>query len=369
MSEGVMTTLPGIRQSDLKEFQGCRQKWEWSSSLRRNLRPLAATATHFWYGTMMHAVLEDFHGPKRLPGIHETIDAVFAASPLAERPEDYEELRYLGHRMMAYYTENWLVGRDDYRTLVVDGQPQVEVSWSIPVEGIANPFTGTFDRVVEDRYGNIWILDYKFMKTIETEKLENDFQVTHYLWAANQLYGKVEGLVYLQFAKVLPVGPERLKRVGKDGQAKFSQDKSAPMTRALYEATLLGEFGTVPDEYVDHLNWLSMQESADGDGLIRRSIVRRGSTFLATHEWNVRAQAAEMTFPQLAIYPSPSAACKYCPFRAPCLAKQDDADYEFLLRENFTNREDQRDWQDAIVAPEKAAPAAVGFDPLADLFA
>jgi|GEM_PF-3396584 len=345
-------TLPGIRQSDMGAYRKCRRYWDYTSALRQNLQPGGQAIIHFWFGTGMHFALEDFHGFNRFGDPRHAFAAYVEATPEAQRPPKWEEYAELAPSMLAYYLESWLPQRSEYDTLWVAGKPQLEVSWKLPLAGLDHPVSGTFDRLVTDPYGRLWIMDWKMMATIETAKLDNDFQVTTYLWAAEQLYGKVEGLIYVQFKKVVPRGPEWLEKSGR-----FSMATSAPVSYGSFVASLKHRFGTVPSEYQAHLNKLAMLEDGDGDLFIRRTLVRRNRNALTLHGQHVTAQAREMTYPHLAIYPNPTKDCGYCPFRAPCLAADDGADEAYLLQENFVSRNTADDWRDRI-----KWPAAKGGD-------
>lgn len=340
-------TLPGIRQSDMMAYRKCRRYWDYTSALRRNLQAGGQAVSHFWFGTGMHFALEDFHGWNRFGDPRLAFDAYVAAFGESERPFKWEEFPELGRSMLTYYLESWLPRRREYETLWVDGKPQVEVNWKLAIPGLANPISGTFDRIVTDPWGRIFVLDWKMMATIDTEKLDNDFQVTTYLWAAEQLYGAVEGMLYTQFRKVIPRGPKWLEKSGR-----FSMTADAPVSYGSFVASLQQQYGCIPPEYQAHVNKLASMEDADGDIFIRRSLVRRNRHAIQRHDRAIAAQTAEMVYPHLQIYPNPTKECRYCAFKAPCLAADEGADEEYLLREAFVSRDKSDEWRGRIKWPE-----------------
>lgn len=254
--------------------------------------------------------------------------------------------------MLGYYVDHWLPRRDDLETLWIDGVPQVEVRWEIPVPGTRVTATGTFDRVARDPWGRIVLVDYKTYKRQDSEKLEMDRQVSTYLWAANQLYGEVEGLYHYQLTKAKPEAPKVVRG------DKFSQDKSQAVTYAIYHKALIDRYGEVPQEYVAFLNHLTQQETADGDMLIRRTLAQRSPVFLANHARAIAAQYGEMSDPTLPIYPNPGYHCRLCPFKQPCLATDLEADVEFLLEAGYASRSQPVAWQRRLEWPD----GTVGVD-------
>ena len=335
-----------IRNSEAETQATCRRKWYFSGALHRNLMPLGEPIAALWFGTGFHFSLEDFHGYNRFGDPRKAFTAYINAHREGELPPEWPELIDLADQMLGYYLDHWLPRRNDLETLWIDGVPQVEVRWEVPVPGTRVTATGTFDRVARDPWGRLVLVDYKTYKRQDSEKLEMDRQVSTYLWAANQLYGEVLGLYHYQFTKAKPEYPREIRGGG------FSQDRSQSVTYALYHAALIEKYFTVPQSYVAFLNYLTQQETPDGDMLIRRTLATRSPVFLAHHALAISAQYGEMSDPNLPIYPAPGYNCKFCPFRQPCLATDLEADAEFLLQAGYVSRSQPVAWQARLEWPD-----------------
>jgi hypothetical protein len=268
-------------------------------------------------------------------------------------PVDHEDLLELGHGILEYYPI-WLSQRDEYKTLWVDGVPQVEVDFSIPIPELTEyvgkevRYEGTFDRVVTDPFGRLWVMDYKTAKQFDTLKLELDAQVSAYAWAAEQHYGRpVEGMIYLQFKKAYPKYPRKTSQG-------LSVDKKQYTTARLFKLAL-AEMGyvpgkTLPEKYVDFINYLVEQETPEGDRFIRWDLVRRNDAAKQFEYNNIVLEGMDMLDPNLRIYPNPTRDCSWdCPYRSVHLAMMDGSDWEYILEEGFRKKEeDRRPWLSKI---------------------
>ena len=344
-----------IHTSDRYFFRRCRRRWNWSSPIKgHNLETKDSSIGPLWLGSGFHFALEDYHGYQRFNHPTEAFEAYVKAFRRAQLPDDWEELTELGLSMLSYYADIWLPKREHFATLVLpDGSPAVEVSWSIPImytaEGREVHYVGTFDRVVVDSEGRLWVEDYKTAARFDAASLETDAQISAYTWAARQLYGpRVEGVLWIQFLKKQAKGPPVLQ------SGEFSQNKLQSTPYWLYRAALLEKFGEVPQRYVEFLNSLAEQETADGDGFIKLFRVRRSPE----HSQNLLAQimheVADMLDPGLPLYPNPTRDCAWdCPFRSPCLALDDGYDHESILLDNFQLRTpmDHGGWRSRIIYP------------------
>jgi hypothetical protein len=314
-----------IHTSDRILFKRCRRKWAWSSPLRGNLAPATGAIAPLWFGTGFHFAMEDVHGHHRYDSGSDAFRSYSGLFRGDERPSEFESLVEMGVAMLDYYENLWLPRRNEFKTVFVDGKPQVEVTFAIPIPALDGVFyTGTFDRVVTDPYGRYWVVDYKTAQRFDTNKLDTDPQITAYTWAASQLYGKkFEGVLYMQFLKTIP----------------------GPPTYSLYTQALRDEYdGKIPYRYVDFVNHLaSMESGTNGDSVIRRDLVYRNEAFQRSELDKIIAEAIDMLNPNLPLYPNATRDCIWdCPFRMPCIAMDDGSDVEGILQEGFI-RKDMRD--------------------------
>ena len=347
-----------IHTSDRILFKRCRRKWHFASPLRLHLEPVTQQRSALWFGTGFHFALEDYHGWNRFGHPVKAFRAYYEAFRPEELPEDHAGLLQLAEGMLNYYLL-WLKRRDDFQTFWWQGHPQVEVDFEIPLpikgpNGEEVVYAGTLDRVVVDPFGRLWVQDYKTVRTFDTTKLATDPQITAYCWAASLIYDRpVEGVVYTQFLKDVPKPPMILK----DGSV--SVNKNQRTTHALYRETLKKVYGDVskaPRKNIEFLNMLAEKETAEGDIFIRRDLVRRNQHFLQAEFEKILAEVQEMLNPNLPLYPNPTRDCIWdCEFRSVCIAMDDGSDWEFILQEEFRQKQELPEWRSRIKWPEGGA--------------
>lgn len=180
-------------------------------------------------------------------------------------------------------------------------------------------FHGTCDKIVKDKIGRLWIVDYKTAKGADTNKLDTDDQISRYLWAASQFLGMhIYGFVYLQLTKTVP----KMPRVLQSGE--ISSDKSQKTTHYLYRAALTEKYGAAskaPQKNIACLNALAAQETAEGDSFIRWDMVTRTKEQQEATYYNILAEVREWLNTDKYLLPAPTRDCIWdCNFRDACLA-------------------------------------------------
>lgn len=348
-----------IRTSDRSAYKRCRRKWDIYSPIRQNLE-YNGVANALWWGSGVHFALEDYHGYKKFPDIPAALDAYAAAFPDDERPMEWQDILDQAKAMMDYYVQ-WLKPRNEYKTLVLKGIPQVEVQFELllPItnsRGGSEQITyhGTLDRVVceinnPDRW---WIEDYKTAAAIDIAKLETDGQITAYLWGAEQHYQHhIEGVLYTQISKSPPEYPRMLTKGG------ISTDKRQRTTHSLYRSALLELHpdGKFPNQYIEFLNDLAGQETMEGTKFIRWDKVTRNEMAKTNFFYNMLPEATEMIDPLTPIYPNPTRDCAWdCSARSICLAMDDGGDASSMLADEFKLRTEGKDpWRKRIKWPNQ----------------
>ena len=140
----------GIHTSDRALFRRCRRKWFFASPLHQHLTSNGETYGPLWFGTGMHGAMEDFHGYNHFGHPAEALKAYVDSFGGEGKPPEWEELLDLGISMSHYYNDHWLKRRNIFRTVKINGVPQVEVKFRIPIPTPHRQnvyFVGTFDRI------------------------------------------------------------------------------------------------------------------------------------------------------------------------------------------------------------------------------
>jgi hypothetical protein len=355
-----------VRTSDRMTFRRCRRKFNWWYVHRNNLTK-KETPGYFWFGTGFHFALEDYHGYRRFPSPSDAFMAFTDAcrrTPGFPIPQDYDELVELGQGMMAYY-EEWLETRDPLVTLEIDGVPQVEVNFQIPIP--IDPdllrswgydravYVGTIDRVVIDDLGQLWPGDYKTAKIIQTSHIDTDPQISAYCWAMRHIYNMpVGGFFYMQFKKTVPHEPAFLKST-----SSFSVAKNQNTTYALYRKALQNAYGDVnraPTPNIQYLNYLQSQETEKADSLIRFDTIERNQNQIESEGLKILQETLEMLNPDLPLYPNPTRDCSWdCGFREACIGMDSGLDWEHELELTTVDREEEvTSWRQRVRYPETA---------------
>ena len=366
-----------IRTSDRINFKRCRRKWGWSSHLKQNLGPKEAVSP-LWFGTGIHYALEDFHSHNKYGHPAAAFEAYcFAAYKNRHKesvPADYIDLKALGMFMMDYY-ELWLKDRSPLRTFWYRDQPQVEVKVLLKIP--FNPkelypdspydevyYSLTIDRVVEDEDdGDLWLIDYKSAKRMETKHFAIDPQISAYYWAGHHIYPgrKIKGFIYQQHRKDVPEKPRML------ASGKLSVAKQQLTTHRAYREQMLNLFGKNtqrwPQENMEFLNYLAGEETQDYDEYIRRDRIYKNEYNHESEGAKILLELEDMLNPNLALYPNPTRECvQYtCPFLNPCMSIDDDADWIDELSSTYSLRPPENDgWRKYLPDPIKHSSLCVG---------
>ena len=403
-----------IRTSDRRTFRRCLRKWDFQSSLRGNWQHIGTEQNiNFWFGSAIHFSMEDYHGENKFGDPRKAFWAYYQAFPADELPMGAEVHYELGMAMLSYYL-TWYKRHNDvagFETALVDPETHqlynphqvkktdrmeyaVEQSFILSLNtyvavdangnirkavfNVQDPscisftyngvecdivpicYHGTMDRIVCDKYGRYWILDYKTAKGADTNKLDTDDQISAYLWAFEKWFGiKPYGFIYLQLTKEAVQEPKRLKN------GELSVDKKQKTTYSLLKQEIINDYGTVnaaPDKLIQFLNHMASIESPEGDRFIRWDFVKRTPEQIKSTEEHIMGELHHMLWEDLYCYPSPTRDCIWdCPCRDLCLAldrKDETAVNEFM--QNFEQRPRNEDgnldpWRENIPWPEKLA--------------
>lgn len=336
-----------IHISDIRNFRACRRKWDWSSALRQNLEPSVPYAP-FFVGRAIHYCLEWYYGPEHR-NIWESLEQFEAnetkiagnlwQSEQEKWDESIELIEELLQHYMLWVQVDTMPYRDDTLEFI-----DLEIPFNVP---LYNPETGAEDKEVrlEGRFDGLvfhkptqtyWIWECKTARSITelAKSLENDEQAGAYIYAAQMLRNiPITGVLYNILRKRAPSHPRILD--------------SGYVSKAKGDFTMFSYVADVRRAHPDW-DWQMIQEhygsvfyeySIQDNGFFARFPIKRSQEEITNLMANLYWTAKEMVDPNLRVYPAPTfIQCNFCPFRAPCLAKNRNGNYEELLRAEYQIR-------------------------------
>lgn len=346
-----------IRTSDRQLFKRCRRKWGWNSGLRQNLT-IKDTPSYFWLGSGGHFAMEDWHGYNHYQHPVEAFRAYVDACRTHNTkhgfglPDDWEEQTTLGEGILEYYLI-WSKQRDTYKTVWIDGEPQVETKCQIPLTEFLDTdlleesgydevvYQLTLDRLVEID-GEYWILDWKFYKQFGQGSLEYDQQMSAYIWGAQTVFDKpIAGAILHEFRKTLANAPRILSN------GKLSTAEKQGTTHRMYREDLIKVYGSVErasHKHVQCLNDLLARETEDRDDFIRRAKTRRNKYQQQAEGTKILMEVADMINPNLPLYTNATRDCQWdCQMQDICLMIDRDDDWQDQLKDTTTQRVQEQD--------------------------
>lgn len=352
-----------IRTSDRLAFKRCRQAWDFGSKIRMNFEPMMRPLP-LDFGTAIHGALEVYYDPGFWHADRSIVQLSakeeFVAickdhkkdylsvmdqeqmDELMERERFIEPLE-LGKGMLDHYFK-WAPTVDNFKPLMVEIEFEVPIlvpaglelppgfenrGGELYFEGLPVVYQGRCDLLIEDPFGNVWIVDHKTAGNFgSTEYLEMDEQCGSYIWALfMQLGVDVKGVIYNRLLKAAPKPPQELQRGG------FSKNRQQRTTYELYKQTLI-ENGERVTDYIDFLEFLQDR----GNPFFQRLQVQRSKTEMRNLANQICIEAIDMLnspniYPNVGMF-----TCMGCSYRTPCLAKMDGSDVNFVLKDLFRQR-------------------------------
>lgn len=213
-------------------------------------------------------------------------------------------------------------------------------------QGLVVVLAGRLDMLAEDNYGQYWIVDWKTAARLSRgdvsgqdhdEFLDLDDQIGSYVMALRRKLGlNVRGFVYVELKKAFPEPPQRnsSQRLGRW----FSVNKMQSVDYDTYLKTVSTEDTKAYEAglYNDFLEYLKQS----GERFHGRYQIAKTDEELEEIERNLFAEASDMVDPNLRVYPSAGRfSCGFCAFRQPCLEKNRQGDFQYMLDTLFEKRD------------------------------
>lgn len=372
-----------IHVSEIREFQKCNWAWYWK--YMEKWYPLTH-AKPLEFGTAMHAAMEARYNPKyydqkdiaealAITTLADTNQKQFEAAKAAKGiffdesvVDDYNERRDLGIRMLQYYFEAIVDKEKDFKPVAVEQNfiVPIENDMGVPLycycaqcqqkwenhkanfmheagwfAGLPVVLEGKIDLILEYDNGKVWVRDWKnigrFSDSIEW--LENDLQLTLYLWALWKMNADIGGFEYFESKKMAPEIPQPMKR--RSGGRLYSTAKDKPYEYESYvnEITLGDAIAFGEGLYDDYLDWLK----AEGPQYYRLTRVRKTEKSMRMMQDILQDVAFAITSTREGVrktYPSPTKfGCIYCDFRQPCIERMNGQPYDDMMNSLFVQKE------------------------------
>jgi len=324
-----------IDHSETTAWKQCRQRHYFQYILK--LEP-KKPQLELLLGTAVHYALERFHGYGE--DILLAFDVAFNTAyadlqtgyVLNEREvQELANLNLLGDAMLQHYHKQWVASPDF--TYVVS-----EFAFRVPIPGTGGFFKGRTDGIVQDTYGDYWVIEHKTATTFPSpEYFALDEQSLKYQWALQQIISSggieaipqdaiLKGWCYNGLLKAVPQRPPLLKSGEKLSVAKIKT------TYDVYLDTI-NTHGFSPDDYQGILEQLAQQE----DVFFLRKWFRRTRHELREIEQRLQVEYVEMKNGSF-VYPSPSKLCPKYPYYEPCLETQRGGDVKFILKHMYREK-------------------------------
>jgi ATP-dependent helicase/DNAse subunit B len=125
---------------------------------------------------------------------------------------EFDEFLHLTQAMVKHYGM-WSQGDNLDERFILKG---TEYQFKVPIPDSDLVYCGRFDAFVQGtKSGRYFVIDYKTARSIKTmEGVYRGMQPTTYLWAARQVYGDVDSMIYRALRKRIPDDPIPLKSGG-----------------------------------------------------------------------------------------------------------------------------------------------------------
>lgn len=301
-----------------------------------------------------------------------------------EAREDYKERVELGKGMLDYYWREVAPEYDQHLT-----PRKVEVEFIVPIQdpdtgsylfckckrclktideafeqgvldansasnlskqGLVVCLAGRLDLLAEDKHGHYWIIDWKTAARLargdasgqdRDEFLELDDQIGSYVMALRRKLGlNVRGFIYVELKKAFPEPPQRnsVMRLGRMYSVNRNQNVDYDTyLKTVKENDSHAYAAGLYDEFLDYLK-------NEGVNFHARYQVVKSDAELEEIERNLFAEASDMVDPHLRLYPSAGRfSCGFCAFRQPCLEKNRQGDYQYML-DTLYDKRDKHYW-------------------------
>jgi hypothetical protein len=317
-----------LRPDDRALFKRCRRAWDLGARARRNLEPTDQPA-RLDIERAVHDALAVYYFPGMwdwapgivLPLVRQAFEKSVARQVRGMSPERRQEVTGTverGRQALESYFD-WAPVVDRFAPVRVD--TDLDVQLPDPREAgrdLATPdgwsvrYQDRLDLLVIDEDDAYWVLDHRVVDGdwTHSDAMLLDEQCLAWCWAWELFYPGmvIAGTIYNELRLDAPVPPA-------SGQTPAARSPVSQHRRTYVPPTRTSR--------ADGGERMLQQ----GTDCFRRTQIGRTPAELAAFGSRLGLEALEMTDPELALYPNPSARhCLACAYRRPCIAMNEDLD-------------------------------------------
>jgi len=326
-----------IHISDVSSFLSCRRAWDFSSNLRQHLTTIRPYEP-FFFGTVMHAFLEEYYNPEQTAARQEISNIAY--TKLHALPNALPEFIEFGSQLFEHYLQ-WAknsegnLGDCSFESLAVEKAFDVPILTPQGFPSSKFRFAGRVDGVWRSRFdGKLYLHEIKTATSIDGRigQLAFEYQPTAYMLAMSEVYQEpIAGVVYTLIRKKLPADPDVLQN------GTLSKHRGIDTTPDHYLATIkkhhVGITGIeIKTTYGDILSTLLNQPNR----FFRRILIKRSDAQLTEMRHILYDVAKDMTNKHLPIYHNPGYFCGNCQFNQPCQAMSNGQPIDPILTQFYT---------------------------------
>lgn len=259
--------------------------WGFSSHNRQSLRPVGSPPSALNVGGLVHHGLEFALNGHSEPAAEVARQADIQAEENQAiyleqvgclwSPEEQERVaadKALAVGMVQNYCNYWRFGGTNRSTVEPYTVKATEVTFKVPIPNTAHHYAGTFDAILQDQQGRLWIMDHKtYSRPSPKEKQELLWQFRSYGWVASQLFpnDEIGGTIYNGLKKQLPTQPKPLKN-GSLSKAKTTLSS----TTALHYLAAIEANRLDPGDYKEEITLLIERDAKDNPFFTRYEMPR-----------------------------------------------------------------------------------------------
>lgn len=310
-----------ISNSKAKTFRRCEKQFEFKYVM--GLKP-KKRVLQLEKGSWVHDLLQHYYDGEDWKARHEFLSRDFITL-FDEEKEELGDLPEECHRLVSNYIYHWRKEDKLYRVVDTELDETIELPNGIKIRIIV-------DKIVEDRSGGLWAVDYKTGKNqLDPDWLILDPQLGRYHWGLEYLgYTPLRGVIYDEIRTKPPTLPKLLDS-GRLEQRKNIQCDVYTYVREINKQELdMAKHA----KFVRYLHSQSEQwfkrTPLPKDSPLTKQLIRE--TVMTAREMKTSEEKAE--FPRTA-----TKDCKWdCAFRNPCIIQLTGGDIKPIIKMNYEPR-------------------------------